>query len=55
MNRWVDRVNYYFKQIIHHLWQQISYEIIRYAKVWVGIDFYQPQPEVLINQEIIAK
>jgi hypothetical protein len=55
MNGCIDRVNYYLKQIIHHLWKQISYEVIRNAKVWIGIDLYQPQSEVLVNQEVITK
>ena len=55
MNRCIDRVNYYLKQIIHHLWKQISYEVIRHTKVWIGIDLYQPKSEVLINQEVITK
>lgn len=28
---------------------------VRYPEVWIGIDFNQPNPKVLVDQEVVAK
>ena len=43
------------QHVVEHVRQQALHVLVRDAEVWVGVDFDQPDPEVLINQEVVAE